>query len=248
MEGGAIHDKTKSTTDKSAVQPTCGSQTVPSPPLPDCFKQVAPDCKKIAQVPIDNCIRQRDWGKSCITCAVGYKMSSDKTRCDLIPIPFCKTQEREVCLECQEAYRIGKTGRTCDRIPKAKIPHCTNQRDWGAYCYECGSDLSGYMVSENKEKCVARPISNCKDQEGIRCNKCRFGYSQSSDWKSCDIVAIKDCAIQNKSICTECKMGYKMGEDRRKCDLLSISNCQERYEAFRPGQGFGKDRVFSKAS
>ena len=175
-------------------------------------------------------------------------MSSDKTRCDLIPIPFCKTQEREVCLECQEAYRPNKSARKCDRIPKVKIPHCTNQRDWGAYCYECGSDQSGYMVSEDKSKCIPRPISNCKDQEGLRCNKCRFGYSKSLDWTSCDIVAIKDCAIQNKSICTECKMGYKMGEDRRKCDLLPISNCQARYEAFRPGQGFGKGRAFSKAS
>jgi len=229
-------------------QPTCGSQTVPSPPPADCFKQVAPECKKIPQVPIDNCIRQRDWGKSCNNCAVGYKMSSDKTRCDLIPIPFCKTQEREVCLECQEAYRPNKSARKCDRIPKVKIPHCTNQRDWGAYCYECGSDQSGYMVSEDKSKCIPRPISNCKDQEGLRCNKCRFGYSKSLDWTSCDIVAIKDCAIQNKSICAECKMGYKMGEDRRKCDLLPISNCQARYEAFRPGQGFGKGRAFSKAS
>ena len=250
MEGGAIHDKGKyvGKEKNSGVQPTCGSQTVPSPPPSDCFKQVASDCKKIAQIPIDNCIKQRDWGKSCNSCAVGYKMSSDKTRCDLIPIPFCKNQEREACLECQEAYTIGKTGRTCDRIPKEKIPHCTNQRDWGAYCYECGSDQSGYMTSEDKSKCIPRPISNCKDQEGLRCNRCRFGYSKSLDWTSCDIVAIKDCAIQNKSICTECKMGYKMGEDRRKCDLLPISNCQARYEAFRPGQGFGKDRVFSKAS
>ena len=250
MEGGAIHDKGKhiGNAKNSGAQPTCGSQTVPSPPPPDCFKLVASDCKKIAQIPIDNCIRQRDWGKSCNACAVGYKMLSDKTRCDLIPIPFCKNQEREICHECQEAYRIGKTGRTCDRIPKEKIPHCTNQRDWGAYCYECGSDQSGWMTSEDKSKCIPRPISNCKDQEGLRCNRCRFGYSKSLDWKSCDIVAIKDCAIQNKSICTECKMGYKMGEDRRKCDLLPISNCQARYEAFRPGQGFGKDRVFSKAS
>ena len=200
------------------------------------------------RIPIDNCIKQRDWGKSCNTCAVGYKMSSDKTRCDLIPIPNCKNQEREVCVECEEPYRIGKTGRTCDRIPKEKILHCTNQRDWGAYCYECGDDQSGYMTSEDKSKCIPRPISNCKDQEGIRCNRCRFGYSKSLDWKSCDIVAIKNCAIQNKTICTECKMGYKMSEDRRKCDLLPISNCQARYEAFKPEQGFGKGRVFSKAS
>ena len=125
------------------------------------------------------------------------------------------------------------------------IPHCTNQRDWGAYCYQCG--VQGYIVSEDKSKCIPRPISNCKDQEGVKCNKCRFGYSKSLDWKSCDIDAIKDCAIQNKSICTECKMGYKMGEDRRKCDLLAISNCRERYEGFSPLQGFGKDRVFSNA-
>jgi len=249
MEGGAIHDKGKHVAKNSGAQPTCGSQKVPSPPPPpDCFKQVAPSCKRIAQIPIDNCIKQRDWGKSCNTCAVGYKMSSDKTRCDLIPIPNCKNQEREVCVECEEPYRIGKTGRTCDRIPKEKIPHCTNQRDWGAYCYECGDDQSGYMTSEDKSKCIPRPISNCKDQEGIRCNRCRFGYTKSLDWKSCDIVAIKNCAIQNKTICTECKMGYRMGEDRRKCDLLPISNCQARYEAFKPGQGFGKGRVFSKAS
>ena len=231
-----------------APQPACGSQVVPSPPPPDCFKQVAPDCKKIPLVPIDNCLRQRDWGKSCITCAVGYKISSDKTRCDLIPIPFCKTQEREVCLECQEAYSPSKSARKCNRIPKVKIPNCTNQRDWGAYCYECGADQSGYMVSEDKTKCIPRPISNCKDQEGLRCNKCRFAYSKSPDWKSCDIVAIKDCAIQNKSICAECKLGYKMGENRRKCDLLPISNCRQRYEAFRPLEGFGKDRIFSNAS
>ncbi len=229
-------------------QPTCGSKTVPSPPLPDCFKQVAPDCKKIPMVPIKDCKKQRDWGKSCITCEVGYKMSSDKTRCDLIPIPFCKKQEREVCLECEESYRIGETGRTCEKIPKKHIPFCTNQRDWGAYCYECGSDQSGYMVSKNKEKCIPRPISNCKDQEGIRCNKCKFGYERSDNWKSCDIVPIKDCASQNKTICVECKQGYRLGEDRRKCDLLPIENCRERYEEFRTLGGFGKSRLFSNIS
>ena len=229
-------------------QPTCGSKTVPSPPPPDCFKQVAPDCKKIPMVPIKDCKKQRDWGKSCITCEVGYKMSSDKTRCDLIPIPFCKKQEREVCLECEESYRIGPTGRTCEKIPKKDIPFCTNQRDWGAYCYECGSDQSGYMVSKNKEKCIPRPISNCKDQEGIRCNKCKFGYERSDNWKSCDIVPIKDCASQNKSICVECKQGYRLGEDRRKCDLLPIENCRERYEEFRTLGGFGKSRLFSNIS
>ena len=191
-------------------------------------------------VPIENCARQRDWGKSCTSCYAGYKLSSNKEKCDLVPIAHCKDQEREICKECDESYEISKNGTACNKIPMAKIAHCTLQRDWGAYCYECGNDQTGYMVSENKEKCIPRPIENCKDQEGVKCNKCKFGYGQSPDLKYCNLTPIKDCASQNKTICVECKQGYRLGEERRKCDLLKIENCRERYE------GVGINRMFSK--
>ena len=185
-------------------------------------------CQKKPQVQVKHCAKQKDYGANCITCFPGYEVKQNGAKCELVKIPYCKKQTNEYCEECNEGYEQKNEGKGCKVIPKAAIKHCTRQREWGAHCYACGNESSGYKPSWDNKKCEAIKIKNCADQVDNICKTCEPGYTPGEDKKNCDLITVKNCDEQDGPKCKTCKLGYRLAENRRKCELLPIANCSKR--------------------
>jgi hypothetical protein len=179
--------------------------------------------EKIPKIIINDCLRQQELGRKCFECQPGYSLLNEGQKCQLVPIDNCKVQKNEWCQECEVGFEQGKSGNTCEKIPKVPVKNCAKQREWGASCITCNK-----YYNLNNEKCNPIAIKNCGIQKETICDECDPGYDTLKDKYNCELITIKNCSIQDGPKCKECKLGYRLSEDRRLCIVKPILNCAKR--------------------
>lgn len=151
----------------------------------------------------------------CI-CNEGYYNYGDDMAC-YAPIIYCKTQEKDQCLECNSGYSLK------DNVCYAPIDHCKVQD--GNICKECSDN---YVLKDNV--CYA-PINNCKIQDGGICKECNGGYGiHGGDGTYC-YVNIDKCRLQKENKCEQCISGYGTHKDASKSTCYKdVEHCMEQYQ------------------
>lgn len=161
-------------------------------------------CKAVS----DHCQTWDRQGGSCLTCYLGYEVSSGNCVASAITHPTdlgCKTWKGDLCLECSDKW-VFNSNKAC--IPVSDL--CKTNTEVG----ECSSCYYGYDLVNGD--CLYSPSNNAKPSDGgckTWSNKDNMCVECSLKWvfnENGNCVPVSDqCREHNeKGLCTSCFLGY----------------------------------------
>ena len=173
-------------------------------------EEVKPNCK------VNNCVVcESAESTTCYYCKNGFAITSDEQSCKSFQHCVRLEEGDEKCKECEKLFHPNDEGQ-CEKT------FCTSYNE--NICEEC---VDGYYLNDEKN-CIKIPISECKQYDGEKCNKCLDGDDPKEDGTCNQHEWIEGCTEYKNGKCRKCNEFYTPKNE--KCEFKSCESGQKVYE------------------